>query len=208
MPLSAAFESWTNREGKTVQLELVEVTGQGAEKAGVFAMRNGRKVTIKKADLNEESEKKIDAWRPKISGPASVFDEVLDSNLVIIDGEKFKDHTIAKRPAKYYVFYYTASWCGPCRNFTPTLVEFYKKNKTDNFEIVLISCDRDPNAMEGYAAKDKMPWPNLKLDQVGAFRSKFDHGVSGIPSVIVCDLKGNIVTNNGRDLAALEQLVK
>ena len=28
-----------------------------------------------------------------------------------------------------------------------------------NFEIVLISSDRDENAMEEYAKKNKMPWP-------------------------------------------------
>jgi nucleoredoxin len=106
------------------------------------------------------------------------------------------------------VFYYTASWCGPCRAFTPELVKFYNEHKNENFELVLISSDRDEKSMEAYAEKNKMPWPHLKFDQLGAFKGKFNHGVRGIPSVIVCDLEGNIVTNNGRDLAALEQLVK
>ena len=29
LPLSAAFENWTNKEGNTAQLELLEVTGEG-----------------------------------------------------------------------------------------------------------------------------------------------------------------------------------
>lgn len=208
LPLSAEFEQWTNLEGKAVELNLLEVTGEGDQKAGVFAMRNGRKVTIKKADLSEESALKMDKWKPFIPGNTSVFDEVLDGNLVILDGEKFKTHTPKKRPAKYYVFYYTASWCGPCKAFTPQLVKFYNDHKTENFEVVLISSDREASAMEEYAKKNKMPWPQLKLDQKGAFNTKFNHGVRGIPSVIVCDLEGKIVTNNGRDLNALEQLVK
>lgn len=208
LPLTAEFESWTNKDGKSVEMELSEVTGEGEEKAGVFVMRNGRKVTVKKADLSEDSAKKLDAWKPVTSGKPSVFDEVLDGNLVVLDGTEMKAHTLAKKPDKYYVFYYTASWCGPCRAFTPTLVEFYKKHKNDNFEVVLISSDRDEKSMEAYAEKNKMPWPHVKFDQVKTFKGKYAHGVRGIPSVIVCDLEGKIVTSNGRDLNALEQLVK
>jgi hypothetical protein len=62
--------------------------------------------------------------------------------------------------------------------------------------------------MESYAAKNKMPWPQLKFSKLTTFKTKFNHGVRGIPSVIVCDLEGKIITSNGRDLAALEQLVK
>jgi thiol-disulfide isomerase/thioredoxin len=208
LPLSAEFESWTNKEDKSLDLNLVAVTGRGEETAGVFVMRNGKKVTIKKSDLSEESAKLFDSRRPAPVGPASTFDTVLDTNMVVLDGEKFVDHFATKRPDKYIVFYYTASWCGPCRNFTPKLVEFYNTHKNDNFEIVLISSDRDANAMEAYAKKNKMPWPHLKFNQKKAFKSNFNHGVRGIPSVVVCDLEGNIVTKNGRDLASLEKLVK
>jgi thiol-disulfide isomerase/thioredoxin len=208
LPLTAEFESWTNKDGKSVEMELSEVTGEGEEKAGVFVMRNGRKVSVKKADLNGDSAKKLDAWKPVGAGKPSVFDEVIEGNLVALEGTALKDHTLAKKPEKYYVFYYTASWCGPCRSFTPRLVEFYNKNKNDNFEMVLISSDRDEKSMETYAEKNKMPWPHLKFNEIKTFKSKFAHGVRGIPSVIVCDLEGKIVTSNGRDLNALEQLVK
>ena len=204
LPSHAAFASWTNKEGKTVEMELVEVTAEGDETLGVFVMRNGRKATIKKSTLSEESAKQFDTLTPK----SSVFNTVLDGNLVMLDGAKFKDHKLTNKPKKYYIFYYTASWCGPCKAFTPQLINFYKKHKNDNFELVLISSDSGQGDMEDYAAKNKMPWPQLKFSKIGNFRGKFNHGVSGIPSVIVCDLEGKIVTNNGRDLATLEELVK
>jgi hypothetical protein len=53
LPLSAAYENWTNKEGKSAQLELVEVLGEVDTKEGVFKMRNGRNVNIKAADLAE-----------------------------------------------------------------------------------------------------------------------------------------------------------
>ena len=212
LPLSAAFENWTNKEGKAAKLELVEVIGEGDGKEGVFKMLNGRKVNIKAVDLAEADAKRLAEWKPAApEAPAaepSVFDEVLDGNLVILDGKKFAKHELAAKPTKYYVFYYTASWCGPCQAFTPSLVEFYEKNKNENFELVLITSDDSEDAMEGYAKEKKMPWPQLKQSKVAAFEKKFDHGVTGIPSVIVCDLEGKIVSTNGRNLAELEKLVK
>jgi nucleoredoxin len=212
MPLSAAYENWTNKEGKTAQLELVEVIGEADAQEGVFKMRNGRKVNIKAADLAEADAKRLAEWKPAgldvPAGEPSVFDEVLDGNLVILDGKRLKKHELAAKPTKYYVFYYTASWCGPCLAFTPSLVDFYEKNKNENFELVLITSDDSEDAMEDYAAKKKMPWPQLKLSKVASFEKSFDHGVRGIPAVIVCDLEGKIVSANGRNLDELEKLVK
>jgi len=212
LPLSAAFENWTNKEGKTAQLDLVEVIGDADAKEGVFKMRNGRNVNIKQADLTEADAKRLAEWKPAApeapAGEPSVFDEVLDGNLVMLDGKKLKKHEFASKPEKYYVFYYTASWCPPCQAFTPSLVEFYKKHKNEKFELVLITSDSDEDDMEGYAVDKKMPWPQLKQSKAKSFKGKFDHGVRGIPSVIVCDLEGKIVSANGRNLDELEKLVK
>lgn len=212
MPLSAAYENWTNKEGKTAKLELVEVIGDTDAIEGVFKMRNGRKVNIKLADLAEDDAKRLAEWKPAApevpAGEPSVFDEILDGNLVMLDGKKLKKNELNAKPTKLYVFYYTASWCPPCQAFTPSLVEFYDKNKNENFELVLITSDNSEEAMEDYAAQKKMPWPQLKQSKAASFKQKFNHGVRGIPSVIVCDLKGEIVSTNGRDLAELEKLVK
>lgn len=212
MPLFAAYENWTNKEGKTAKLELVEVIGDTEAIEGVFKMRNGRKVNIKLADLAEDDAKRLAEWKPAApevpAGEPSVFDNILDGNLVMLDGKKLKKNELTAKPTKLYVFYYTASWCPPCQAFTPSLVEFYDKNKNENFELVLITSDNSEEAMEDYAAQKKMPWPQLKQSKAASFKQKFDHGVRGIPSVIVCDLKGEIVSTNGRDLAELEKLVK
>ena len=212
LPLRADFENWTNAEGKVAQLDLIEVKGEGDDKEGVFKMRNGRQVTIKKKDLSEADATRLDEWKAPepeqvAAATPSVFDEVLDGNLEILDGKRLKKHELSAKPKKYYVFYYTASWCPPCQAFTPELVRFYNKNKNDNFELVLITSDRDEDAMEEYASDKKMPWPQLKLSKAPAFKGKFKHGVTGIPSVITCDLEGNIVSKT-ENLKELEKLVK
>ena len=77
-----------------------------------------------------------------------------------------------------------------------------------DFELILVSSDRDTRSMLDYAAKAQIPWPQIEIRKVRRFRSKFDHGVTGIPSVVVCDLQGNRVPGNFRDLTALANLVK
>jgi nucleoredoxin len=206
----AGFEKWVNKDGKTADLELIKVVEKDGEKAGEFKMRNGKTITLKASDLSEEAAEKLEAWEPPaavVEGKPSVFDEVLDGNLVKLDGKSLKKYDMTERPKKYYVFYYTASWCPPCQHFTPSLVEFYNEHKNENFELVLITSDQEEGAMEKYATDKKMPWPQLKLKEAPKFKKEFKHGVTGIPSVIVCDLEGKNL-GNFRNLAELEKLVK
>jgi thiol-disulfide isomerase/thioredoxin len=211
----AGFEKWTNKDGKAAELELVKVTEASGVKTGEFKMRNGKTISLKATDLAEADAKRLDEWKPSEGADAaaateakpSVFDEVLDGDLVKLDGKSVKRHELATKPKKYYIFYYTASWCGPCQQYTPSLVEFYNKNKNENFELVVITWDKDEDAMEGYAKEKKMPWPLLKLAKADKFQKKFNHGVTGIPSVITCSLDGEIVSKT-ESTAELEKLVK
>lgn len=53
-------------------------------------------------------------------------------------------------------FYFSASWCPPCRRFTPTLVELYNEFSSKDFEIVFVSRDKDEDSFNDYFSK--MPW--------------------------------------------------
>lgn len=216
-PLHAEFRTWTKKDGNTARLELVSKSGEGDEMKVTFRMLSGKTVDVAVSTLSEEDAKFINEWEPgktanpdAVNSTPSVFDDVLDGNLEKLDGKSLKRYELEQKPTKYYVFYYTASWCGPCQQFTPSLVNFYNKHKegNDKFEIVLITSDSSEDAMEGYAESKKMPWPHLKLSKADSFKKKFTHGVRGIPSVIVCDLEGEIVSRDGRNLAELEKLVK
>jgi len=208
----AGYETWISADGRKASMDLVSVTDADGEKVGNFRMKNRRTVSLKASELSSEDAKRLAEWvdpnTPQESAPASVFDEVLDGDLVRLDGKKLKKCDDATHPAKYYVFYYTASWCPPCRAFTPSLVKWYNDNKNENVEIVLITSDRNEKAMEGYAAEKKMPWPQLKLSKAKEFKDKFNHGVSGIPSVMVCDIDGKLLGNYRSNLDGLTELVK
>ena len=192
----AEFRTWTRNDGKTAELDLMCVSDAGGEKSGEFKLRNGRALTLKVSGFAEADAKLLSEWQPAPPpAPPSVFDAILDGNLVKLHGKSLKTCKDFAKPAKYYLFYYTASWCGPCHRFTPSLVEFYNKNKPGNadFELVLITCDREEKAMEEYAAEMTMPWPQLKFAKTDKFKKEFKHPGNGIPNLVLTDLQGNLI---------------
>jgi thiol-disulfide isomerase/thioredoxin len=132
----AEYRVWTRNDGKTAELELVSVTEANGEKIGKFVMRNGRAVMLKASGLAEADAKLLNEWKPKPTAEelalVSVFDPFLEGNLLVLDHEAFKPVTDFHKPAKYYLFYYTASWCGPCHKYTPQSLIFITNTKTTN----------------------------------------------------------------------------
>ncbi len=192
----AEFSQWTSADGKTAELELVEVKDVNGAKTGTFKMRSGQTTTLTADKLDAASAKKLAEWKPQAAANAikSAYDELLEGNLVSVDGKRLAKVKEPKKPTKYYVFYHTASWCPPCRKFTPELVEFYKKHSSNPaFEIILLTSDRSDQDMEKYAVEKEMPWPHLEFSKVKKFEEKFPHPGRGIPNLVITDLEGKVL---------------
>nr|3S9F_A Chain A, Tryparedoxin [Leishmania major] len=100
---------------------------------------------------------------------------------------------------KTVFFYFSASWCPPCRGFTPQLVEFYEKHHdSKNFEIILASWDEEEDDFNAYYAK--MPWlsiPFANRNIVEALTKKYS--VESIPTLIGLNADtGDTVTTRAR----------
>ena len=86
----------------------------------------------------------------------------------------------------YVIFWNSAHWCPPCRQFTPKLSEFYKtlKAQRDDFELVFVSSDRDSESFAEYFGE--MSFCALPFDEreAKALLSK-RFGVNGIPHLLI-----------------------
>jgi len=98
--------------------------------------------------------------------------------------------------------YFSASWCGPCRRFTPQLVEAYETLKHTvgkEFEIVFISSDSDLDEFNQYYSK--MPWLALPYEEFREMAEELGekYECQGIPHLVLLDGKtGEIITKDGR----------
>jgi len=88
--------------------------------------------------------------------------------------------------------YFSASWCPPCKRFTPLLIDFYNaaKEAKSGFEIVFISSDRGTEEFEEYYGK--MPWLSIPQIQGSAgIKTNLAEtlGISAIPALAIIDTK-------------------
>jgi len=104
---------------------------------------------------------------------------------------------LEKAGGKPMGLYFSAHWCPPCRGFTPKLADFYKSGLKEKMEIIFVSSDRDQAAFNEYAGE--MPWlalPYDKREEKDKLSKMF--GVQGIPSFIIINADGTVITEDGR----------
>ena len=111
---------------------------------------------------------------------------------------------------KITAVYFSAHWCGPCKAFTPKLVDVYNQAKKEglDFEVIFVSSDQSEEEMQDYMEEADMPWLALPYDSDASDRvKKFKSetlDVNFIPLLVILNAKGEVVAKNGRgDIDAL-----
>ena len=122
------------------------------------------------------------------------LEELLGTELVDATGDKVETSSLE---GKVIGLYFSASWCGPCRAFTPQLVEFRDRND-DKFEVVFVSSDRSGEDQQAYMKDYDMEWPAIPFDSPLRQELGAKYGIRGIPSLIIIDDQGNLITKDGR----------
>ncbi len=122
------------------------------------------------------------------------IDELLPEELENAKGEPAARETL---DGKLIGVYFSAGWCGPCRAFTPSLVEFRNEHK-DEFEVVFVSADNSPEDQRKYMADYKMDFLAVEHSSDWTRLLVEKYSISGIPTLVIIDSEGNLITRNGR----------
>ncbi len=125
---------------------------------------------------------------------------------IVLKNPKGKTIKLSKLRGKVVLIDFWASWCGPCRQENPNVVQVYQKYKKmkfkegNGFEVFSVSLDKDQAAWKAAIEKDELSWKNHVIDLNHEADSKY--GVSSIPSAFLVDAKGKIVAS-GQSLRGL-----
>lgn len=87
-----------------------------------------------------------------------------------------------------------ASWCGPCRRSSKSMIPVYEKYKSKGFTIVGVAREKTVQTAKAAALQDGYPWLNLvELNDAGNIWFKYCVGNSGGGTFLV-DQEGKILT--------------
>jgi thiol-disulfide isomerase/thioredoxin len=142
---------------------------------------------LKQASESAEGMTIKDFTQPGLDGtPVSLLGEVSKSKITVID--------------------FWASWCGPCRQEMPFMVELYGKYKDKGLNIIGISLDEDSDAWKAATQQLNIPWVQMS-DLKGWENVIAKHFcVNSIPHTIVVDQQGKILKRGLRS-EKLEEFV-
>lgn len=99
-----------------------------------------------------------------------------------------------------------ASWCGPCRQENPNVVNQYRRFKDKGFEIYSVSLDRDAIKWKDAIHEDEVHW--IQVSDLKEWATPFVrlYGITGIPATFLIDREGVIIAKNLRGKELGEKL--
>jgi thiol-disulfide isomerase/thioredoxin len=144
------------------------------------------------APMNQQIKAMID----RNAATAKLKTEPLDLKFTALDGTEID---LAKMRGKVVLIDFWATWCGPCVQEVPNVVEAYEDLHPKGFEIIGISLDKDKAKLEAFIKEKGMAWPQY-FDGKGwqnEISSRF--GIQSIPAMWLVDKKGMLVETNARE---------
>lgn len=133
------------------------------------------------------------------TGATAAISEFLKGDLIQIkNGSAAHVDEAALASKKLIAFYFSAEWCGPCRKFTPQLVDYYKRVSPEHpeFEVVFYSSDRSQYSMEKYMCDENMPWLAIDFGKLKDKAVLKKNAGDGIPSLVLVDSNGNVISSS------------
>uniref|UniRef100_A0A0N4ZEM3 Thioredoxin domain-containing protein n=1 Tax=Parastrongyloides trichosuri TaxID=131310 RepID=A0A0N4ZEM3_PARTI len=115
-------------------------------------------------------------------------------------GEKNEGKGANLLKGKIIGVYFSAGWCGPCRQFTPKLKRFYEKliKEGKPFEIIFVSADHEKEEALEYYEEKMGKWLMLEFNEKSFEDLKNALKIPGIPEFKIIKSDGTIIVDDGR----------
>lgn len=109
-----------------------------------------------------------------------------DFTLKTLDGEEI---ILSQLKGKVVLLDFWATWCGPCREAIPHLIQLYKAYRENGFEVIGMSLDKGDGAVvRNFAKSMDIPYPIVMAPE----EVVRNYRVTSIPTTFILDKEGKI----------------
>ncbi|MES2653388.1 MAG: TlpA disulfide reductase family protein [Bacteroidota bacterium] len=147
--------------------------------------------------------------RIKSINKVKIGSTVPEFSVSTFEGNNFKNNDLDGSP---YLIVFSATWCIPCQEQLPTLINFYNRYKDKGLKVVYFNLDTNVRIWKEHIKKNNLSWINVSE------RTKFKDSdiakqfhIYAIPSSFLIDRKGKIKYNSDTmdvEMNELENYIK
>lgn len=134
-----------------------------------------------------------------VGQPAPDFESFTPSN---------KSVKLSDLKGKYVLVDFWASWCAPCRQENPNIVQQYHAFKDKGFTVLGVSLDNNPGSWMRAIEEDKLEWMQVSDLQAWSSDLVTSYRLKSIPTAYLLDPNGIIIAKNLRGKALGDFLEK
>jgi peroxiredoxin len=161
---------------------------------------------------------KVFSKEVKASAYGREINDFISFNRNIKIGDKFVDFSqkdmagknvkLSDFKGKVVLLEFWGSWCGPCREQNPSLLEIYTEFRKMGFEILGVATEANKNDWIKAIKADGLTWTNVTDLKGSANKAAIVYGVSGYPMNFLIDRNGIVIAKEVYGEALREILLK